>query len=244
MGKLYNLARMTTATTGTGTITLGSAKTGFLSFATAGVQNGDVVSYGITDGANSEVGTGTYTSSGTTLTRTVVKSTNSDAAINLSGSAEVFITALAADIETAASTSAAGLIEIATDAEVNTGSSTTLALTPSNVKTHQTVAKMWNNAADSGTVSSTDGYNVSSMTDHGTGDYTTTYTTALANTNYTNFGWATAGASGFLFHWYQTASNKATSSVRFGHYYLSDLLGGGTLRNAGITNTIVFGDSA
>lgn len=97
MAKLYNLARVATSTTGTGTITLGSAVSGFLSFAGAGVQNGDTVSYGIKDGTSSEVGTGVYTSSGTTLTRNVVKSTNSDNAINLSGSAEVFITPLAGD---------------------------------------------------------------------------------------------------------------------------------------------------
>jgi microcystin-dependent protein len=98
MGKLYNLARMTTATTGTGTITLGSAVSGFLTFATAGVANGEVVSYAIEDGANREVGTGTYTSSGTTLSRTVITSTNSNAAISLSGSAQVFITPNADDL--------------------------------------------------------------------------------------------------------------------------------------------------
>lgn len=102
MAKLYNLARMTTATTGTGTITLGSASSGFLTFALAGVVNGEVVSYGIKDGASSEIGTGTYTSAGTTLTRTVTKSTNSDAAINLSGTAEVFITPRAEDLITPA----------------------------------------------------------------------------------------------------------------------------------------------
>lgn len=96
--KLYNLARMSTTTTGTGTITLGSAVSGFLSFSGAGVSDGDVVSYGIKDGTNSEVGTGTYTASGTTLTRTVTKSTNSNTAISLSGSAEVFITARAEDL--------------------------------------------------------------------------------------------------------------------------------------------------
>src|SRR5262245_27223906 len=98
MAKLYNIARMTTATTGTGTITLGSAVTGFLTFALAGVANGEVVSYAIKDGSNSEHGTGTYTSSGTTLTRSVTKSTNSDSAINLSGTAEVFITPRKEDI--------------------------------------------------------------------------------------------------------------------------------------------------
>jgi hypothetical protein len=102
MSKLYDLARMTTATTGTGTITLGSAVSGFLSFSGAGVSDGDVVSYGIKDGANSEVGTGTYTASGTTLSRTVTKSTNGNSAISLSGTAEVYITLRAEDVITSA----------------------------------------------------------------------------------------------------------------------------------------------
>lgn len=99
MSKLYNLARMTTATTGTGTLTLGSAVSGYLTFAAAGVIDQQIVSYGIRDGANSEVGLGLYTASGTTLTRTVTSSTNSNAAISLSGTAEVFITVRAQDIK-------------------------------------------------------------------------------------------------------------------------------------------------
>lgn len=98
MPKLVNLARMTTLTTGTGTISLQAAVSGYLSFADAGVSNGDIVYYGIIDGANSEVGVGTYTSAGTTLTRTVTASTNSNNAINLSGTAEVVVTGLAAAI--------------------------------------------------------------------------------------------------------------------------------------------------
>ncbi len=98
MALLYNLAKMTTATTGTGTITLGSAEPGYLTFAGAGVTDGQIVSYGIQDGTNSEVGIGAYTTSGTTLTRTVTNSTNGGSAINLSGGAFVYITALAADI--------------------------------------------------------------------------------------------------------------------------------------------------
>ncbi|MEO3389510.1 hypothetical protein [Mesorhizobium sp. CAU 1741] len=100
MAVLANMARMTTATTGTGTITLGEAVDGFLTFAEAGITNGQTVSYAIEDGTAREVGTGVYTSSGTTLTRTVVNSTNADAAISLSGLAEVFITPLAADFFT------------------------------------------------------------------------------------------------------------------------------------------------
>lgn len=96
--KLFNGARMTTATTGTGTITLGSAVSGFLTFAQAGIANGDKVSYSIKDGVQLEMGRGVYTSSGTTLTRSVLKSTNSNSAITLSGAAEVMITALAEDV--------------------------------------------------------------------------------------------------------------------------------------------------
>ena len=98
MAVLKNRAKMSTSTTGTGTITLGSAEDGYQSFADAGVANGDVVRYVIEDGNNFEIGTGTYTATGTTLSRTVSESSNSDAAINLSGSATVFIGATAADI--------------------------------------------------------------------------------------------------------------------------------------------------
>lgn len=98
MATLANLARMTTSTTGTGTITLGTNANACLTFADAGITNGQTVSYGIEDGDNSEVGRGLYTSAGTTLTRTVLKSTNSNNPINLSGTAEVFIIALTEDI--------------------------------------------------------------------------------------------------------------------------------------------------
>lgn len=94
-GKLYSLAKMNTATTGTGTITLSTVASGFITFANAGVSNGETVTYCIEDGANREVGYGVYTSSGTTLTRNVLRSTNSNNAINLSGSAVVGITAAA-----------------------------------------------------------------------------------------------------------------------------------------------------
>ena len=100
MVKLVNRAKMTTATTGTGTITLGSAVDGFQTFTAAGVANGDTVRYCIEDGTSSfELGSGVYTASGTTLSRTVSESSNSGNAINLSGDAIVFITAIAADIQ-------------------------------------------------------------------------------------------------------------------------------------------------
>jgi len=96
---LVNRAKMSTSTTGTGTISLGSAVAGFQSFANAGVSNGDTVRYVIEEGTNFEIGSGTYTSSGTTLSRTPSESSNSGNAITLGGSAEVFIAATSSDIQ-------------------------------------------------------------------------------------------------------------------------------------------------
>ena len=102
MAKMFNRARMSVTSTGTGTLTLGGAVLGYQSFATAGVANGDVVSYTIEDGENFEFGTGTYTSAGTTLSRTVTQSYNGTtygtSPISVTTSAQVFATALAADL--------------------------------------------------------------------------------------------------------------------------------------------------
>lgn len=98
MTKLVNRAKMTTATTGTGTITLGSAVDAYQTFAVAGVSDGDIVRYVIEDGDAWEIGTGTYTASGTTLTRTVSESSSAGSAITLSGEAVVFVSIFAEDL--------------------------------------------------------------------------------------------------------------------------------------------------
>ena len=97
MVTLVNRAKVATATTGTGTITLGSAESGYQTFADAGVADGNVVRYVIEDGTDWEIGTGTYTASGTTLSRTVLESSNADAALSLTGSAVVYVSATDAD---------------------------------------------------------------------------------------------------------------------------------------------------
>ena len=46
------------------------------------------------------------------------------------------------------------------------------------------LCKSWINFNGSGTVSIRDSFNVSSLTDNGTGNYTVTFTTSMSNTNY------------------------------------------------------------
>jgi hypothetical protein len=95
MAGLSDLARMTSTTVGTGTITLGVAVSPYLTFDLSGLSTasgGVIIDYGIQDVSASEIGTGTYTSSSLTLTRTPTKSTNGNAAIAMSGAAQVFVT--------------------------------------------------------------------------------------------------------------------------------------------------------
>jgi len=86
----------TTTTTGTGTVTLLGASTGFQSFAVIGDANLTYYTIAGQTGNEWEVGIGTYTSSGTTLARTTVLSNSSGtqpSALSFSaGTKDVFVT--------------------------------------------------------------------------------------------------------------------------------------------------------
>lgn len=89
---LADRVQETTTTTGTGTVTLAGAATGYQTFAAIG--DGNSTYYTITGTTEWEVGIGTYTASGTTLSRTtVLSSSNSGSLVNFSaGSKNVFVT--------------------------------------------------------------------------------------------------------------------------------------------------------
>lgn len=88
---LKDRVKETTTTSGTGTVTLAGATSGFQSFSVVG--DGNTTYYAIENGNNWEVGVGTYTASGTTLSRdTILESSNAGSAISLSGTSIVFCT--------------------------------------------------------------------------------------------------------------------------------------------------------
>jgi len=100
---LKDRVKETTTTTGTGTITLAGAATGFQSFAAIG--NGNTTYYAISGGSEWEVGIGTYTASGTTLSRTtVLASSNAGALVSFSAGTKDVICTYPADKAIAAGT--------------------------------------------------------------------------------------------------------------------------------------------
>jgi hypothetical protein len=91
---LKDRVKETTATTGTGAVTLAGAVTGFQPFSVIG--DGNTTYYAIVDSGfgSWEVGIGTYTASGTTLSRdAVLESSNSGSLVSFAaGNKDVFVT--------------------------------------------------------------------------------------------------------------------------------------------------------
>ena len=91
---VYDRVKETTTTTGAGTLTLAGAATGFISFSAVGNGNQTYYTIATNGGSEWEVGIGTYTSAGTTLSRDVIlASSNAGSVVTLSaGTKDVFVT--------------------------------------------------------------------------------------------------------------------------------------------------------
>ena len=72
------------------------------------------------------------------------------------------------------------------------------------------LAKAWVSFNGTGTVAIRDDFNVSSITDNGTGDYTVNFTTAMANTNYAVCG--STGLNSSSTHWQTVYVNVQANS--------------------------------
>jgi hypothetical protein len=88
---LKDRVKEATTTSGTGTVVLNGAATGYQSFAVIG--DGNQTYYTIAGGSDYEVGIGTYYSANTSLSRdTILASSNANTAVTLSGTYDVFVT--------------------------------------------------------------------------------------------------------------------------------------------------------
>lgn len=97
---LVDLVKVTALSTGGGTILLGSAVPGFRGI--EALLDGHTYSYSMQPGGNYEFGSGVFSASGSTLTRSVIHSSYGDGPINMPPNTEVIFTALAKDLTSAA----------------------------------------------------------------------------------------------------------------------------------------------
>lgn len=89
-------------------------------------------------------------------------------------------------------------VTAAVQSDQETGSSTAVAVVPGVQHFHPSAAKAWVNFNGTGTVSIRRSYNVTSITDNGTGDYTVNFTNAFSDANYMAVGMiGDTGGSGF-----------------------------------------------
>ena len=103
------------------------------------------------------------------------------------------------------------------------------------------VAKAWVNFNGSGTVAIRDSYNVSSITDNSTGNYTVNFSTAMANANYSTVMYTNASTTGVGSQQFNNAyagglNTRSTGSVRLEPY------GPSSQQDALLNDLIVFGN--
>jgi flagellar hook-associated protein FlgK len=86
-------------------------------------------------------------------------------------------------------------LTVATQAEMETATADDRTVSPGRQHNHPGHPKVWVNFNGTGTVAIRSDYNVTSITDNGTGDYTVNFTTAFADSNYATIGMGQRNAS-------------------------------------------------
>ena len=106
-------------------------------------------------------------------------------------------------------------MDLASDAEVETGTEAAKAPSVLTMKSHDGVCKAWVNFNGIGTVAIRGSFNVSSITDNGVGAYTANYTNAMANVNY-SCAMSAARADSATAQGFDLAYNYLTTSISVG----------------------------
>tara|TARA_B100000424_G_scaffold112078_1_gene84291 strand:- start:564 stop:935 length:372 start_codon:yes stop_codon:yes gene_type:complete len=94
------------------------------------------------------------------------------------------------------------------------------------------LAKVWIMFTGSGTIAINDSFNVSSIADRGTGNYTVNFTNAMSNANYS----AVFGANGATAGYAGSETQNTSSIDTFGSF-------AGSFNDMAYTNMAIFGDN-
>ena len=102
----------------------------------------------------------------------------------------------------------------------------------------QKTAKAWINFNGTGTPAIRDSFNFSSITDHGTGDYTLTFINAMSNTNYASSGMAGENNTSGKFIC-QNGNHRANTTTTASYQTVS---ADGSVGDISFLSIIIFGD--
>ena len=100
----------------------------------------------------------------------------------------------------------------------------------------QGTAKAWVNFNGQGTVAIRRAFNVSSITDNGTGDYTVNFTTAMVDADYSTLGMGSVAGNTGKIVLYQTATAQTASLVRV----INDIASNVSPQDCSIMNIAIF----
>jgi len=100
------------------------------------------------------------------------------------------------------------------------------------------LAKAWLNMNGTGTIATRDSFNIASITDNGSGDYTGTFSNSMNNDDYVCAGEG-GTESGGTSHMFLCAHTKATGSAR-----VTNLSDGGGAADRNIHGWMLMGDLA
>ena len=110
--------------------------------------------------------------------------------------------------------------------------------------TVQSLCKVWVNFNGVGTIAARDSFNMTSLTDNGTGDYTTTFANDFSNANYVFLGNSMYENSRSHVHGQSSNTTYATGSMRGISAFVSGTNGEDTADDGTIVNRAYFGDLA
>lgn len=149
--------------------------------------------------------------------------------VDLGGTGQTTPQAAFNAIKQTATDDAGGVLETATQAEQEAGAANDKAVTPGRQQFHPSAAKAWIKIQGVGAVTIFSSYNVSSVTDLGTGQYRVNFTNPMSSGSYAGTT-GTIDGVGYL-------KDFLTTSVTADHANLS-----GTSTDTGQFTVVVFGD--